>query len=389
MSAVRTPMGKYKGAFKDVTACELGSIAVKEAVKTANIFPSDIDEVIFAKARQAGQGPNIARQISVKAGIPYDAPAFTVNKTCGCGLKTLILAYQSIKLNDANVIIAGGVESMSRVPYILERDKYEEQKLIDRATLVDGMYRDGLFCPLSNMVMGEIMEGLAEKYRISREEQDKYALLSHQKAVKAVEERKFDNEIVPVEILEDKIVTKIINVDEHPRKDTSLEKLAELPPVFKKDGTITAGNSSKITDGAAALVLMQEKRAMEIGIEPLAYIESYTIVGLDPKLAGMGPVPSTLKLLSKTKTSLDDYDIIELGEGFAAQVLAVNRELQFPDDRTNVNGGTIALGHPIGCTSARMVVTLVHEMEKRDAERGLVTLGISGGMGMAMSIIRD
>lgn len=386
VSAVRTPLARFGGMFKDIPARDLAVAAVKEAVKRANIAPNEVDELIFAKARQAGQGPNIGRQISVKSGLPFEVPAYTVNKACGSSIQTIILAYQAIALNDADIIVAGGVESMTRVPYMLDRARFDGYRL-GHGELIDGMYRDGFFCPLAEMLMGRTAENLAEKYNISRKEQDEYAVISHKKAYEATTAGKFKDEIVPYE-LQTKDGPKLVNTDEPVRGDTTLEKLAKLPTVFKENGTVTPGNACGMTDGAAAVVVMSRETAIKKGIKPLAKIEAYTSAGVDPKYMGIGPVPATNKLFQKTGTSMKDYDLFELNEAFAAQVIAVNKELPFPQDRTNVNGGAIALGHPIGCTGARLVATLTYEMQKRNAKRGLITLCLSGGMGMSLSLSR-
>jgi acetyl-CoA C-acetyltransferase len=381
--ALRSPIGEYGGIFKNTHPAELASKIVKEALSRINIKPEEVDEVIFGIARQAGQGPNLARQISVAAGIPYEIPAYTVNKACGSSIQTVILGYQAIKLNEANIIVTGGVESMSRTPYILDKARFNGYRLGD-GELIDGMYRDGLYCPISHMLPGETAEILAEKYNISRIEQDEYALKSHQRAYEATKNNKFKEEIVSFEI-KIKNEKKVVDYDEHIRKDTSFDQLANLPPVFKEGGTVTAGNTCGMGDGAAVVILTSEEIAKKKGIKPIAKIDGYASVGIDPKLMGMGPIPATKKLFQNTNTKLDDYDLFELNEAFAAQVLAVKKEIPFPDDRTNVNGGAIALGHPIGCTGARLITTLLHEMRRRKAKRGMVTLGIGGGMGMSIA----
>ncbi|TKJ32156.1 acetyl-CoA acetyltransferase [bacterium (candidate division B38) B3_B38] len=384
LSAVRTPMGNFGGALKELTAVELGVAAVKESLNRAGVEPGMVEEVIFASARQAGTGPNIARQISYNSGIPQETPGFTVNKACGSSLKALILAYQSIVLGDADCIVAGGTESMSNVPYLLDKARFGGYRLGD-GVLIDAMYRDGYFCPLADMLMGRTAENLAEQYRISRREQDEYALLSHRRAVEATREGRLKEEIVPVEAPRGKRELVVVEKDEHPREDTSLEKLSKLKPVFKEGGTITAGNSSAITDAAASLVVASADFARRLNLKPLARMVSYAVVGVDPRIMGIGPVPATRKLLEKTNTTLEDYGLFEYNEAFAAQMLAVEKELGLDRAKVNVNGGAIALGHPTGATGARIVTTLLHEMKKRGAKRGIASLCVSGGMGLAVS----
>jgi acetyl-CoA C-acetyltransferase len=383
LSAVRTAIGKYGGALRDFSAPDLGVVAAKAALERAGIVPEEVEEVIFGHARQAGNGPNPARQIAVRAGIPVTTPAYTVNKACASGMKAIVLGCQDIALANSEVVLVGGVEAMSRVPYYVESARWGAR--LGHRELTDGMYQDGFCCPLSKMVMGETAELLAEQYHISRQEQDGYALSSQQRAQRAIEAGKFKVEIAPVTI-KDKKGERRFEVDEHPRFDSSVELLEKLHPVFSKTGTITAGNSSGITDGAAALVLASQERAKLAGITPLARIVDYATAGVDPRVMGIGPVPAVKKLLNKTGKRLQDFDLVELNEAFAAQVLACDRELHFDFDRLNPNGGAIALGHPIGCTGARIAVTLVHEMKKRRARRGLATLCVSGGMGMALEL---
>jgi acetyl-CoA C-acetyltransferase len=383
LSAVRTPIGKYGGSLRDLSASDLGVIAAKAALERAGVAPDEVDEAIFGHARQAGSGPNPARQISVRAGIPTSVPAYTINKACASGMKALTLGFQEIAMGNAEVILAGGTESMSRIPYYLDSARWGAR--LGHQELVDGMYRDGFFCPISQMIMGETAELLAEQYRIPREEQDAFALSSQQRAQRAVESGRFVEEIVPVTVKEKK-GERILKNDEHPRFDSTAPALAKLPPVFSKTGTITAGNSSGITDAAAALVLVSEDRLKRTGTKALARIMEYASAGVDPRVMGIGPVPAVRKLLSKTGGALEDYDLVELNEAFAAQVIACDRELHFNRERLNVNGGAIALGHPIGCTGARITVTLIHEMRKRSARRGLAMLCVSGGMGMALAL---
>ena len=382
LSAVRTPIGKFGGSLASLTAADLGVVAAKAAIERAGVHPDQIGETIFGNARQAGGGPNPARQISVRSGVPQEAPAFTVNKACASGMKSIALAYQSILLGDASCILAGGTESMSRVPYYLEaRWGYR----LGNQELVDGMYRDGFFCPLAKMVMGETAEVLAEQYKVSRDEQDEYALLSQTRAARAIAAGRFNEELAPVTI-EGKKGATTFSRDEHPFPAANLDKLGKLAPVFSKTGTITAGNSSGITDGAAALVIASETFVKRNNLKPLARITAVTSAGVDPRTMGIGPVPALRKLEEKYNLKLHDFGLVELNEAFAAQVLACDRELNFNRDKLNVNGGAIALGHPIGCTGTRITVTLLHEMLKRNTKRGVATLCVSGGLGMALAL---
>jgi acetyl-CoA C-acetyltransferase len=382
LSAARTPIGKFGGSLASLTAADLGVVAAKVAMERAGIQPEQVEETIFGSARQAGGGPNPARQISIRSGVPQEVAAFTVNKACASGLKSIALAYQSILLGDASCILAGGTESMSRVPYYLEaRWGYR----LGNQELVDGMHRDGFFCPMAKMLMGETAEVLAEHYKISREEQDEYALLSQTRAARAIAAGRFDAELVAVTI-EGKKGSTMFSRDEHPFADASMEKLSKLPAVFSKTGTVTAGNSSGITDGAAAVVLASEHFVTRNNLKPLARISAVTSAGVNPREMGIGPVPALRKLEEKHNLRLHEYGLIELNEAFAAQVIACERELNFNRDRLNVNGGAIAIGHPIGCTGTRITVTLLHEMLKRNTRRGVATLCVSGGMGMALAL---
>ena len=382
VGANRTPIGKFGGGLATLTAADLGALTAKESIKRANLKPEQIQEVIFGNARQAGVGPNVARQITFKAGIPTSVPAYTINKACGSGLKSIINAYQSIGLGDADIILAGGTESMSNVPYLLPNIRWGLP--LGKAEMKDAMYKDGFLCPLCNQVMGETAENVAEKYKISRKEQDEYVLLSQSRCEKAQKECRFKEEIVPVEIQDKKGNQTLFDKDEHPRSGTTLEGLAKLKPVFRENGTVTAGNSCGITDGAAAVIVISEEKLNELKIQPQAEIVAYSSAGVEPALMGIGPVPAVKKLLDKEKISLDKIDLIELNEAFASQVIACQRELNLDMEKLNVNGGAIALGHPIGCTGSRIVVTLIHEMLKRKSKLSLATLCISGGMGMAL-----
>ena len=382
LSAVRTPIGKFGGSLSALTAADMGVVAAQAAIERAGIQSEQVEETIFGNARQAGGGPNPARQISVRSGVPQEVPAFTVNQACASGLKSIALAYQAILQGESSCILAGGTESMSRLPYYLEaRWGFR----LGNQELVDGMYRDGFFCPMAKMVMGETAELLAEHYKISREEQDEFALLSQTRAARAISSGRFDSEIVPVTI-EGKKGTTTFSRDEHPFLDATLEKLGKLTPVFSKTGTVTAGNSSGITDGAAAVILASEHFVKKNNLKPLARISAVTSVGVDPRSMGIGPVPALRKLEEKHNLRLHDFGLIELNEAFAAQVLACDRELNFNRDKLNVNGGAIAIGHPIGCTGTRITVTLLHEMLKRNTRRGVATLCVSGGMGMALAL---
>jgi acetyl-CoA C-acetyltransferase len=383
LSAVRTATGKFGGSLRDFSAADMGVVAAKAAMERAGIAPEEVDESIFGHGRQAGSGPNPGRQISVRAGVPVSVPAYTVNQACASGMKAITLGCQEIMLGNAEVILAGGTESMSRLPYYLETARWGAR--LGHQELADGMYRDGFFCPLAQLIMGETAEVLAEQYHIPREEQDAFALSSQQRAQRAIEAGRFRNEIVAITVKEKK-GERIFDVDEHPRFNTTAESLAKLPPVFSKSGTITAGNSSGITDAAAALVLVSEQRLEKLGATPLARVIDFTTAAVDPRVMGIGPVPAVQKLLKKTSMRLEDFDLVELNEAFAAQVLACDRELHFDRERLNVNGGAIALGHPIGCTGAKITVTLLYEMKKRHARRGLATLCVSGGMGAALAL---
>ena len=385
-AAVRTPIGRFGGSLKDWTSADLGVVVAKESLRRANLQPDQIDDSIWGCARQAGGGPNVARQITFRAGVPDRVPAFTVNQACGSGLRAIILAAEKIMLGRANVVLAGGTESMSRVPYFADGARWGAR--LGHVDLVDGMYRDGFNDPLSGLVMGETAEKLASQYEISRDEQDQYALRSQQRAAAATAAGHFVDELLPLELKGRKGEVTSFATDEHARGDTKIESLRKLAPVFSKQGTVTAGNSSGITDGAAAVLVMSETALSESGAEPLARIVDYEIVGVAPEIMGIGPVPATRTLLERQQLSLNDIDLIELNEAFAAQVIACDRELQFDHDKLNVNGGSIALGHPIGCTGVRITTTLLHEMKRRQAKRGIATLCISGGMGITLLLER-
>jgi acetyl-CoA C-acetyltransferase len=389
VGAVRTPIGRFGGALANVTAAELGATAAKESLRRAGLAADAVQEVIWGAARQAGAGPNLARQIGYRAGAPDAVPAFTVNQACGSGLKAIILAAQEIMLGRARAVLAGGVENMSRVPYFAEGARWGAK--MGNVELVDGMYRDGFLDPLSGLIMGETAENLARRYEITRDEQDAFALRSQQRAAAAIDSGRFDAELTPVEIKGRRGEPLALERDEHPRADTSIESLRKLPPVFdRQTGTVTAGNSSGITDGAAAVVVLGEEALKETarGVEPVARIVDYEIAGVAPEIMGIGPVPAVRALLARQNLTLADIDLVELNEAFAAQVIACDRELGFDPSRLNVNGGAIALGHPIGCTGVRITTTLLHEMHKREARLGLATLCVSGGLGLALLVER-
>ena len=383
LSALRTPIGKFGGSLASITAADMGVVAAKAAMERAGVEPAQVEETIFGNARQAGGGPNPARQISIRSGVPQTVPAYTVNKACASGMKSIALGFQEIVTGNLDCVLAGGTESMSRLPYYLDGARWGYR--LGNQELVDGMYRDGFFCPLAQMVMGETAEVLAEQYKISRDEQDEFALTSQARAAAAIASNRFQEEIVPV-TLESKKGTRTFDRDEHPFADASLEKLSKLAPVFSKTGTLTAGNSSGITDGAAAIVLASEAFVTRHRLKPMARILAVTSAGVDPRIMGIGPVPALGKLNQKHGLKLADFGLVELNEAFAAQVLACDRELHFNRDTLNVNGGAIALGHPIGCTGTRITVTLLHEMRKRRISRGVATLCVSGGMGMALAL---
>jgi acetyl-CoA C-acetyltransferase len=385
LEGARTPVGRFLGAFSEVPAVDLGITATRAALERSDVAPETVDELVFGHARQAANGPNPARQVAYRSGLGEETPAFTVNMACGSGVKAIQLGADQIVLGNAEVVVAGGQENMTRTPFLLDRMRFGYR--MGNATLYDGMNRDGFLDPLCGLIMGETAENLAQRYSIPRAEQDEFALRSQQKADASWDRRA--KEIVPVEVRGARGESTVIHRDEHPRPDTTLEALTALRPVFDQDtGTITAGNSSGITDGAAALVLMSESRAKAEGRRPLARILGAASAGVDPAYMGIGVVPATRAVLERTGLSLPDFDVVEVNEAFAAQVLACDRELKFDHDKLNPNGGAIALGHPIGMTGARIVLTLAYELRERGASLGLATLCISGGMGMAMVLER-
>ena len=385
LEGARTPIGRFLGSFSELPTVELGVLAAREALRRANVEPDQIEQTIFGHARQAGNGPNTGRQVSVKAGVPVEVSAYNVNIACGSGMKAVQLAAQQIALGDSEVVLAGGMENMSRVPFLLDRMRTGYR--LGDAQVYDAMYRDGLLDPLCGLIMGETAENLVDRYGISREEQDAFALESQEKAAAATAARA--EELFPVEAPDPRgRGTIALAQDEHPRPDSTLESLARLKPVFRDEGTVTAGNSSGITDGAAAMVLMSESRALAEGREPLARIIGTSWAGVPPEIMGIGPVPATQIVLDKTGLSLADIDLIEINEAFAAQVIACERELKFDRDRLNVRGGGISLGHPIGMSGARLLLTLAYQLRERGATLGLATLCISGGQGLAVVLER-
>ncbi|MBN2039326.1 MAG: acetyl-CoA C-acetyltransferase [Spirochaetes bacterium] len=385
INAVRTPVGSMGGVLKDVPVVDLGTLVIKEILKRTKVAPEMVDEVIMGCVLQAGQGQNVARQALLNAGIPQEVPAMTVNKVCASGLKSLILAAQSIIAGDNEIVVAGGMENMSRGPYLVMNGRYGYR--MNNGQLIDSMVNDGLWCATNNYHMGITAENVAEKLNIGREEQDKFAVISQERAVRAIKEGRFKDEIVPVQIPV-KGGVKEIDTDEHPREGTTFESLSKLKPAFKKDGTVTAGNASGINDGAAAVLLMSMDKANELGLKPMAKYVANATVGLDPALMGLGPIYATRKVLEKSGWKVADLDLIESNEAFAVQSVAVERELGFNNEITNVNGGAVALGHPIGASGARIFTTLLHEMIKRDAKKGLATMCIGGGQGAALLIER-
>jgi acetyl-CoA C-acetyltransferase len=392
VGAARTPIGRYGGSLRNVHPADLGAAAAKAALARAGIDPADVDEVLIGHGRQAGSGPNPARQVGIKTGVPESVPAQTINKACASGMQTIATGAQSIMLGEAETVLAGGIESMSRMPYLVDSEDARWGHKMGNFTFVDAMYRDGFTCSVCGMIMGETVEVLARQYGITRDASDAYALESQQRAERAIAANRFSDEIAPVTFKDAKGKDQTLAADEHPRAGTTIESLQKLPIVFKSvDGTpgiITAGASSGITDGGAAVVIMNADVARARGLRPLARIIGWASAGVDPRLMGIGPVPAVGRLLKKTDLTLDDFDLVELNEAFAAQVLAVLKDLPIPVEKLNVNGGAIALGHPIGCTGTRIVVTLLYEMMRRKAKRGLATLCVSGGMGMAMAIER-
>lgn len=383
-SAVRTAVGTFQGSLSGVPATELGALVLKEAAVRGGVEPARVDEVIMGNVLQAGLGQNPARQAAMKAGFPQEIPSVTVNKVCGSGLKAVMLAAQAIRAGDAEVVLAGGMENMSQAPYLVQGARAGLR--MGDGVLVDSMIRDGLWCAFCDVHMGITAENVAKRYGITREEQDAFALRSQQRAAAARESGKFKDEIVPVEVRGKKGEVTVFDADEHIRPQTTPEALAKLRPAFQKDGTVTAGNASGINDGAAAVAVMSAERAASLGVRPLVRVVSYAAAGLDPSVMGLGPVYATRKALERAGLTMADIGLVEANEAFAAQSLAVARELTIPDEKLNVNGGAIALGHPIGASGARVLVTLIHEMKRRKVRYGLATLCIGGGQGVAMIV---
>jgi len=381
VSAVRTAIGSYNGSLAEVSAVELGALVIKEAITRAKIDPVEVEEVIMGNVLQAGLGQNPARQSALKAGLAIEVPALSINKVCGSGLEAVNLAARAILAGDADIIVAGGMESMSNAPYLLEKARRGYR--MGHSELIDSMITDGLWCATNNYHMGITAENVAQKYDITRAMQDELAAISQEKAVRAIAEGRFKEEIVPVIIPQKKGDPIVFDTDEHPKKGTTVDKLATLRAAFQKDGSVTAGNASGLNDGAAAFVVMSLDKAKELKLTPLARIRSFASAGVEPSIMGMGPVPASLKALAKTGLTVKDLDLIEANEAFAAQFLAVGKELGFEKEKVNVNGGAIALGHPVGASGARILVTLLHAMKQRNAKLGLATLCIGGGQGVA------
>ncbi|HNZ83279.1 MAG: acetyl-CoA C-acetyltransferase [Sedimentibacter sp.] len=386
VSAVRTPIGSFGGSLKDVSAVKLGAVAAKEALNRANVKPEMVDEVIFGNVLQAGIGQNLARQVSIAIGVPIEVPSMTINKVCGSGLKTVQLAAQAIMCGEADVVLAGGAENMSQAPYIVPKARWGLR--MGDGAIVDTMVADGLTDIFNNYHMGITAENIAEQWNITRQEQDEFAVRSQNRAEAAIKSGRFKDEIVPVLIPQRKGDPIVVDTDEFPKFGATIEGMAKLKPAFKKDGTVTAGTSSGINDGAAAVLVMSKEKADELGIKPLATIVSFASAGVDPTIMGYGPVPSSKKALAKANMTIEDIDLVEANEAFAAQSLSVVKDLGLDPEKTNVNGGAIALGHPIGCSGTRILVTLIHELVKRDAHTGLATLCIGGGQGTTLIIKR-
>ena len=386
VSAVRTAIGSFGGVFKDVTAVQLGTTVVKEAISRANITANDVDELIFGNVLQAGLGQNVARQVSIHAGLPVEVPSFTLNKVCGSGLKAVQLAVQAIQNGDAEVVIAGGTENMSQSAYVVPSARWGQR--MGNAQMIDTMVYDGLTDVFNNYHMGITAENIVEQFGFTREQLDAVAVESQNRAVKAMADGKFKDEIVPVLIPQRKGDPVVVDTDEYPKPNTTMESVGKLRPAFKKDGVVTAANSSGINDGAAAFVVMSEEKALAMGLKPLVTIVSFASAGVAPEVMGTGPIPATRKALAKAGLEVKDLDLIEANEAFAAQALSVITELGLDPSIVNVNGGAIALGHPIGASGARILVTLVHEMIRRDAKCGLATLCIGGGQGTSLIVKR-
>ena len=384
-SAVRTAVGSFNGAFKNIPADELGSVTIKESLKKSKLKANEIDELIMGQVLTANTGQNPARQAAIKAGLPIEKTAYLINQVCGSGLRAIVAGYQAILSNDSKIVVAGGQESMSNAPHAID---FRKNKKLEKTNLIDTMIKDGLWDAFNGYHMGVTAENVAKKWNISRKEQDNFALSSQTKAKTAQQQGKFKNEIIPVNLYSNGS-KNFFEIDEHVRSEVTIEKLNKLKPVFKKDGTVTAGNSSGINDGAAAVTLMQMSEAEKRNLDPLVKIVSWATCGVEPSLMGSGPIPAAKKALEKAGWSIKDLDLIESNEAFAAQSLAVIKELGLPKEKVNVNGGAIAIGHPIGASGTRIMVTLIHEMKKRNAKKALATLCIGGGMGIAMCVEND
>jgi acetyl-CoA C-acetyltransferase len=384
LSACRTPIGAFGGAFKDLSAVDLGAVVLREAIARAGVEPADIGDVVMGCVLQAGQGMNVARQAALKAGLPVEVPGETVNRVCGSGLQAVVHAVEAIRVGYVDAMLAGGTESMSSAPYLLKGARWGYR--MGNAEAIDSMVQEGLTCAIAACHMGMTAEEVASRYKVSRSDQDAFAAESQQRAVRAIAEGRFKTEIVPVPVPQRKGDPVLVDTDEYPRKDTTVEKLAALKPAFKKDGTVTAGNASGINDGAAALVVTTGKKAQALGRRPLARILAYVSTGVDPKIMGIGPIPAVRKVLERAGLKIGDVDLFELNEAFAAQSVAVTRELGADPAKVNVNGGAIALGHPIGASGARVLTTLVHALRARGLEYGVASLCIGGGMGIAMAV---
>jgi len=386
VAPVRTPIGKFGGELATLSAVDLGAAAGSACLERADLPIEKVDQVIFGHARQAGCGPNPARQIAYRCGVPDNRPAFTINQACGSGLQAVFSAARAILLGEAEVVLAGGTESMSNTPYLLPGARWGQR--LGHGELVDGMYRDGFVDPLSELIMGETAEELAAEAEIDRLSADSWAARSQQRCEKAREEGLFKTEIVPVEVRK-RHTTSLVEKDEHPRDGVTLESLAKLRPVFRDDGTVTAGNASGITDGAAAMLIASASAVDRLGLQPVARLVDWEVVGVDPRIMGIGPVPAVRNLLQRSRMAFDEIDLVELNEAFASQVLACLAELAFDHDRVNVSGGAISLGHPIGCSGARILVTLLHGMNRLSSRHGIATLCVSGGMGLAALVERQ
>jgi len=384
VSAVRTAVGKFGGSLQNIPAVELGALVIKEAMKRAGINGEQVEEVIMGNVLQAGLGQNPARQATLKAGLPIETPAYTVNIVCGSGLKTIMLAAQQIMSGEADIIVAGGMENMSAAPYVLDKARWG-YRMFD-GTITDAMVKDGLWCAFGNVHMGMTAENLAEKYGISREDQDQLSVDSHNKAIAAIDAGKFKDEIIPVPIPQKKGDPVYFDTDELPRRGTTVEALAKLPAVFKKGGTVTAGNASGINDSAAATVVMSAEKAKELGLKPMAVIKSFATAGVEPAFMGTGPIPASKKAMAKAGLTVADFDVIEANEAFASQALTCIRGLELPMDKVNLNGGAIAIGHPIGASGTRIMTTLLYELKRQNGRYGLATMCIGGGQGVAMIV---